>query len=144
MSPAGFLPGITLEAEVNGINPAGDMVGDYFATPGAPDAPACLVAYSPPCDRGFLYSHGQFSNVLHPNHAGSIPNSIAPDGAIYGCIHDKDLGPSMFGFVRTHSGAFKTLEAGGGELAAGSPGVPISMNNGATPGGHTIVGLYLP
>jgi hypothetical protein len=141
---AGLPADVTLETEVNGINPAGDMVGDYYATPGAPDAPACVLAYSPPCRRGFLYKHGQFSSILVGDHAGSIPSSITPDGSIYGCLHDGNLTSSMFGFVRTHSGDFKTLQLGGGELASATESHPRSMNNGATPDSGVIVGLYFP
>jgi len=135
---------VILEGEVNGINPGGDMVGDYFAPPGAAGAPTCVVAFSPPCQRGFLYRHGQFSNVLSPDHAGSIPSSITPDGSIYGCVHDQNLTTTMFGFVRTHAGDFKTLQAGGGEVASGTESHPRSMNNGATPDSSFIVGLYVP
>ncbi len=137
------VPG-ALETEVNGINPAGDMVGDYYAPPGAPGAPACTVAYSPACRRGFLVRHGQFFSILVPGHLGSIPNGISPDGSIYGCLHDQTLGVQMFGFVRTHSGDFETLQAGGGELASGTQSYPVSMNNAATPDGSIIVGLYTP
>ena len=135
---------VPLQGEVDGINPAGEMVGDYFAPPGAPGAPDCIVAFSPPCQRGFLYKRGQFSSVLVPGHAGSIPTSIAPDGAIYGCLHDQTFGPQMFGFERTHAGDFKTLQAGGGELANPAESHPNSMNNAATPDGSLIVGLYTP
>jgi len=140
---------VTLEGEVNGINPAGDMVGDYFAPPGAPGAPACLVAFSPACHRGFLYRRGEFSNVLVPGHVGSIPSSVTPDGSIYGCLHDQTLGPQMFGFVRSPDGDYKTftyqtLQAGGGELADPTLSKPNSMNNAATPDGSIIVGLYTP
>ncbi len=145
----GLSPNVRLQTSVNGINPAGDMVGDYFAVPGSPDAPGCVIAFSPPCDRGFLYSHGQFSSVLVPDHLGSVPNSIAPDGTIYGCLHDQKFGIQMFGFVRDQSGNFKTfkyqtLEAGGGELTDSNQSVPASMNNGATPDGSMIVGQYSP
>jgi len=138
------LPDITaLQTEANGINPEGDIVGDYFAPPGAPLAPECIVAFSPACRRGFLYHKGQFSDVLVPGKKGSIPNAISPNGAIYGCDHDDDYFTSMFGFVRTPSGSFKTLNAGGGELRDPTQSVPVSMNNGATPDGSIIVGLYL-
>jgi len=148
-SLVGLSRDVTLDGEVNGINPAGDMVGDYFAPPGAPDAPACLVAFSPACHRGFLYRRGQFSNVLVPGHVGSIPNSITPDGSIYGCLHDQTLGPQMFGFVRSPGGddrtfTYETLEAGRGELADPTLSKPNSMNNGGTPDGSIIVGLYTP
>ena len=133
----------TLQTEANGINPAGEIVGDYFAPPGAPGAPECLIAFSPACRRGFLYRKGQFSSVLVPGKKGSIPNSITPSGSIYGCDHDDDYFASMFGFVRTPSDTFMTLNAGGGELANPQRSVPGSMNNGATPDGKTIVGLYV-
>jgi uncharacterized membrane protein len=148
-SLAGLPDDDTLEGEVTGINPAGDMVGDYFAPPGAPGAPACVTAYSPPCHRGFLYRHGQFSNALVPGHLGTIPSSIAPDGTIYGCLHDQTLGPQMIGFVRIPSGddktfSYETLQSGGGELSDPTRSVPNSMNNAATPDGSIIVGLYTP
>lgn len=148
-SLVGLPSDVRLETEVNGINPAGDMVGDYFALPGSPEAPACIAAHSPPCDRGFLYRHGQFSSVLVPSHLGSVPSSISPGGAIYGCLHDQTFGIEMFGFVRTQSGSYKTfsyktLQTGGGELADTNQSVSPSMNNGATPDGSTIVGLYVP
>jgi hypothetical protein len=148
-SLAGLADAVTLEGEVTGINPAGDMVGDYFAPPGAPGAPACVTAFSPPCHRGFLYRHGQFSNVLVPGHLGTIASSIAPDGSIYGCLHDQTLGTQMFGFVRTPSGddkvfSYDTLQSGGGELSDPNRSVPNSMNNAGTPDGSIIVGLYTP
>lgn len=140
----GALVGVsgTLQTEANGINGAGDIVGDYFAPPGAPGASQCLVAFSPACRRGFLYSNGQFSDVLVPGKKGSIPNSITPDGTIYGCDHNDDYFGSMIGFGRTHSGAYITLDAGGGELQDRTQAVAASMNNGATPNGKIIVGLY--
>lgn len=140
----GALVGIsgTLQTEANGINGAGDIVGDYFVPPGAPGAPQCLAALSPACRRGFLYRNGQFSSVLVPGKKGSIPNSIAPDGTIYGCDHNDDYFGSMVGFSRTHSGAYITLDAGGGELQDPTQSVTASMNNGATPNGKIIVGLY--
>ncbi len=131
-----------LQTEANGINPAGDIVGDYFAPPGAPGAPECQVAFSPACRRGFLYSNGQFSDVLVPGKKGSIPNSITPDGTIYGCDHNDDYFGSMVGFGRTAFGTFITLDAGGGELQDPAQAVTASMNNGATPNGKIIVGLY--
>lgn len=148
-SLVGLSANVSLETAVHGINPAGDMVGDYFAPPGSPDAPACVIAFSPPCDRGFLYSHGKFSSVLVPDHVGSVPNSITPDGTIYGCLHDQTFGKEMFGFARAQFGDFETftyetLQAGGGELTDNSQSVPNSMNNGATPDGSMIVGQYAP
>jgi len=134
---AGVLPTVA-----RAINPSGDVVGNYIAPvstspQSSPDF--CPAAGSPACIKGFLYSHGTFSTVLVPGHPGAIPQRITPDGDIYGCLHDFDLMASMFGFVRTRFGYF-SLTLGGGELANPSLSVAASMNNGATPDGHTIAG----
>lgn len=135
------VPGV-LPTVARGINPAGDIVGNYTAPVStAPESSPdfCPAAGSVACIKGFLYRHGEFSTVLVPGHPGAIPQRISPDGDIYGCLHDFDLMASMFGFVRTKSGYF-SLTGGGGELADPSQSVPNSMNNGATPSGHTIAG----
>jgi hypothetical protein len=135
----GFLPTVA-----KGISPSGDIVGDYTApVSSAPeDSPDfCPAAGSVACIKGFLYSRGKFSTVLVPGHPGAIPQRITPNGDIYGCLHDFDLMASMFGFARTRFG-YISLKVGGGELADPSQSVPVSMNNGATPDGHTIVGLW--
>ncbi len=144
----GSLVGVsgTLQTEANGINAVGAIVGDYFAPPGAPGAPACTIdspAFSPQCRRGFLYRKGQFSDVLVPGKKGSVPNAISPDGTIYGCDHDDDYLTSMVGFGRIGLDTFITLDAGGGELKNPTGSVVGSMNNGATPDGSIIVGLYV-
>jgi hypothetical protein len=144
----GSLVGVsgTLQTEANGINARGDIVGDYFAPPGAPGAPACTAdtpPLSPQCRRGFLYRRGQFSDVLVPGKKGSIPNAISPDGTIYGCDHDDDYFTSMVGFGRIGLDTYITLNAGGGELTNPKESVLGSMNNGATPDGSVIVGLYI-
>ena len=144
----GSLVGVfgTLQTEANGINPEGDIVGDYYAPPGAPGAPACTAdspAFSPQCRRGFLYHDGQFSDVLVPGKKGSIPNAISPDGTIYGCDHNDDYFVSMVGFARIGADNYITLDPGGGELSNPHASVPGSMNNGGTPDGSIIVGLYV-
>jgi hypothetical protein len=144
----GSLVGVSgmLQTETNGINAAGDIVGDYFAPPGAPGAPACTPdspPLSPQCRRGFLYRKGQFSDVLVPGKKGSIPNAITPNGTIYGCDHDDDYFNSMVGFGRIGLDTYITLNAGGGELKNPKKSVLASMNNGATPDGSIIVGLYV-
>ena len=140
----GSLAGVSgaLPTVARGINPGGEIVGNYAAPvstapEGSPDF--CPAAGSVACIKGFLYSHGEFSTVLVPGHPGAIPQRISPDGDIYGCLHDFDLMASMFGFVRTRS-SYLSLTLGGGELADPSLSVPASMNNGASPDGHTIVG----
>ena len=142
----GSLVGVsgTLPTAARGINAPGDIVGQYIAPVSA--APLTSPAYcpalgSPACIKGFLYRNGKFSTVLVPGHPGAIPSHVTPDGDIYGCYHDFDLMGSMFGFVKTHLG-YESLAADGGELADPTDGRPASMNNGATPGAGTIVGLW--
>ena len=142
----------------NGINARGEIVGQYTlpvhdpAHPPSEDSPLyCPSASDPACIKGFHFWHGRFSTVMFPAtidetgqshiHPGAIAQRITADGDIYGCVHDHDLGPSMFGAVWTRFGA-SSLTFNGGELSD-SMAIPMSMNNGATPGGGTIVGLYM-
>lgn len=143
----------------NGINARGEIVGQYTApvhnasNPPPVDSPLyCPSAASPACIKGFYYWRGEFSTVMFPttvdengqqhHHPGAIAQRITADGDIYGCVHDRDLGPSMHGAVWARVGAFSLL-ANGGQLAD-PMGVPMSMNNGGTPGGgHTVVGLFM-
>src|SRR5262245_38128759 len=135
------VPG-ALPTSANGINPGGTIVGNYTVpVSSAPeDSPAYCPAASPACIKGFVYNHGKFSTVLFPGHPGAIPQRITPDGDIYGCLHDFDLMNSMFGAAWRRFGDVN-LTAGGGELADPSDSRPMSMNNGATPGGNMIVGF---
>lgn len=149
-SLVGLSADLKLETEVNGINPAGDMVGDYFAPPQTHDAPGCNVVHAPACRKGFLYRRGEFSNVLVPEHVGSVASFITPNGTIYGCLHDTTFGTQMIGFVRIQHGKnvdYETLQAGDGEVtdpSQSSQSILNSMNNAATPDGSIIVGLYTP
>ncbi len=141
----GALAGVNgvLSTAARGISPSGDIVGSYVApvSSAPPGSPAyCPGNGSPACIKGFLYHHHDFSTVLVPGHPGAIPQRITSDGDIYGCLHDFDLMGSMYGFVQTRFG-YISLTTGGGELA-GAGGVAASMNNGATPDGNTIVGLW--
>jgi hypothetical protein len=151
-------PGVRATS-ANGINPRGEIVGQYTVAvhdPGNPppeDSPLyCPGAADPACIKGFHHWHGEFSTVMFPatvdengqsrKHPGAIPQRITPDGDIYGCVHDRDLGPSMFGAAWTRAGAF-SLTFNGGQLSDLMP-VPMSMNNGATPGNDlTIVGFAM-
>lgn len=114
-----------------GIGPGGDIVGYYLV------GPASNVANW----KGFLLSHGTFTTILFTGHPGSIPQFIAPDGTIYGCYHNSDFGASMFGAAWSRFGN-TSVAAGGGELADPTASLPASMNTGASPDGHTVVGLY--
>lgn len=135
----------TLTTVARGISPSGEIVGNFIAPPNSsapPGSPAyCPAIGSTACIKGFLYRGGKFSTVLVPDHPGAIPQRITPDGDIYGCLHDFDVMASMFGFGRNRFG-YISLLANGSELADPSQSVPASMNNGATPDGHTIVGLW--
>ncbi len=104
--------------DARGINSRGDIVGAFVNAPGGP---ANM--------HGYLLSHGIFTEVQYPGSSGSIAQRILPNGNIYGCVHDKDLMASMHAFVRAPEG-FSVLD------------LPASMNNGATPDGATVVGLY--
>ena len=143
----------------NGVNARGEIVGQYTApvhdagNPPPADSPLyCPSAASPACIKGFYYWRGQFSTVMFPStvddsgqpqqHPGAIAQRITADGDIYGCVHDHDLGPSMHGAAWTRSGTFSLLPNGG--QLADPMGVPMSMNNGGTPGGgQTVVGLFM-
>jgi hypothetical protein len=143
----------------NGINPRGEIVGQYTAplhdanNPPAEDSPLyCPSAADPACIKGFHYWRGEFSTLMFPTtvdengqqhkHPGAIAQRITPDGDIYGCVHDHDLGPSMHGAAWTSSGTLSLL-SNGGQLS-GPMAVPMSMNNGATPGNYkTVVGFYM-
>jgi uncharacterized membrane protein len=104
--------------DARGINSRGDIVGAYINAPGGPQNM-----------HGYLLSHGAFSEVQYPGYLGTIAQRILPNGNIYGCNHNTDFMASMHGFVRTAEG-YAAID------------VPASMNNGATPDGSTIVGLY--
>ena len=54
-------------------------------------------------------------NGQQHHHPGAIAQRITADGDIYGCVHDHDLGPSMYGAAWTRSGTFSLL-ANGGQL----------------------------
>jgi hypothetical protein len=143
----------------NGINAHGEIVGQYTLpvhdtnNPPSEDSPLyCPSAADPACIKGFHYRHGKFSTVMFPstvdengqqhNHPGAIAQRITDDGDIYGCLHDHDLGPSMFGAAWTRFGTF-SLTFNGGELSDPMP-IPMSMNNGGTPGdGQTVVGFFM-
>jgi uncharacterized membrane protein len=105
--------------QARGIGPAGDIVGSYWL-PGEPAVAA----------HGFLRSaSGDISTVDYPGHLYTIPQRILPDGTILGCRHDNDTMDSMKGVT------FDAL--GPTEIDAFA-----SMNNGATPDGRRVVGLF--
>jgi hypothetical protein len=126
------------------ISPTGHIVGqNTVPVSAAPwgDPAYCPAAGSPACIKGFLYRHGRFSTILFPGHPGAIPTRITPGGSIYGCYHDFDMMGSMYGIAWTRFGD-TTLAAGGGQLSDPGMSFPSSMDDGATPDGKIIVGLY--
>ena len=144
----GWFAGVsgTLPTSPNGINSSGEVVGSYiapFSSETSMDSPNyCPASHPAACVKGFVYRHGQFERLLFPGHPGAIPQRIAPNGDIYGCLHDLDTGMSMFGAIWYRNGQVASLTPGGGELTDPSMGMAMSMNNGSTPGGGIIVGLF--
>ena len=144
----------------NGINPQGEIVGQYvlpinpnveessplFCPENLPNGTA-----NPACIKGFHYRNGEYTTIMFSGHPGAIPQRITANGEIHGCLHDRDLGTSMYGATWRRSFGPQgsvyiadaySLEANGGELADSSMAVTMSMNNGGTLNGHSIVGLY--
>jgi hypothetical protein len=140
----------------NGINAQGEIVGQYVV-PVNPDpnigtdSPLYCPSDDAACIKGFHLRKGTFTTILYDRHPGAIAQRITDDGDIYGCLHDHNLTDSMFGAAWTRLfGSHGTvaamsrfsLELNGGEQPADMP-VPMSMNNGGTPGGgQTVVGLF--
>jgi uncharacterized membrane protein len=102
-----------------GISASGEVVGAY-RMPGEPDQNA----------HGYrLARDGQFSKIDFPGHTSTVPVRLLMDGTIVGCYHDAAGADSMHGmsFVKN---AFSGLDR------------PMSMHQGATPDGRTIVGFF--
>jgi uncharacterized membrane protein len=144
----------------NGLNAQGEIVGQYLL-PINPDVaedsplycPQNISANSadPACIKGFHYRNGTYSTVMFRGHPGAIAQRITSNGEIYGCLHDHDLGASMFGAAWTRvlrpDGTVEfdsamSLEAGGMQISDAMP-VTMSMNNGASRGGKTVAGLVM-
>jgi hypothetical protein len=68
--------------------------------------------------------------VHYEGHLYEIPQRILPDGTILGCRHDHDLMGSMRGI---------TIR---GDETSEATDIFASMNNGASPSGRLIAGLY--
>src|SRR5262245_53584892 len=143
----------------NGINPQGEIVGQYVL-PINPNVDQSSPLYcpqnlsngnpNPACTKGFHYRDGEYTTIMFSGHPGAIPQRITANGEIHGCLHDHDLGMSMYGATWRRSFGPKgsvyisdaySLMPNGGELS-GSMDVPMSMNNAGTLNGNTIVGLF--
>jgi probable HAF family extracellular repeat protein len=102
-----------------GINASGDIVGSYQRPGESGGLPA----------HGFLLTRrGGLVAVDYPGHLNTIAVRILDDGTIVGCYHDTDTMGTMHGMM-FHRG-FSAMDMG------------MSMNNGATPDGNYIVGLF--
>ena len=108
------------QTQVRGIGPTGDIVGSYQRQGESGGVP----------NHGFLMTRrGGFFRVDLPGHQNTIAQRILADGTVLGCYHDNDTMMSMFGMAVSRRGFEQITE-------------PMSMHNGATPDGQTIVGLY--
>jgi uncharacterized membrane protein len=102
-----------------GINSRGDIVGTYR-----------LLGDLPVATRGFRRTkEGEFVSVHYPDHSWEVAQRILHNGTIIGCRHDYDQMVTMRGIVIGRDGASE-IDAFG------------SMNNGATPDLHLIVGFW--
>jgi uncharacterized membrane protein len=108
--------------DARGINARGEIVGAY-RLPGEP-----AVNF-----HGYLRSRdGEFVPVNFPGHTNTIPQRITSSGLILGCRHDNDLMATMRGMMI--NGREQTEVA---DIEAFA-----SMNNGSTPDGSLIIGLF--
>jgi probable HAF family extracellular repeat protein len=111
-----------VSTDARGINARGDVVGTY------------RIAGEPPVNvHGYLRDkHGVISPLDFPEHTSTIPQRITSTGLILGCRHDTDTMTTMRGIMMSSRDPD----------AHGEIGAFASMNNGATPDGNLIVGLY--
>jgi uncharacterized membrane protein len=112
-------PGATA-TDARGIGPDGEIVGVFYTAAGT-NATGTM--------NGYRVRDGQFTVANYPGHMNTIAQRINPRGEIVGCYHDGNMTSTMFGM---------TLAANG----TNSISTPASMNNGITPDGRTIAGLY--
>jgi uncharacterized membrane protein len=113
-------PPNAIYTEAHGVNNNGAVVGYFCDT-----APCGSVSTY----QGFLLKDGIYSSFGSPQHINTWAIRINDRGQIVGCDHDADTMGSMHGFLDS-GGTFMDLA------------VPASMNNGISPDGKTIVGLY--
>jgi hypothetical protein len=87
---------------------------------------------------GFLLPAGDSvpEPIDYPGHMNTITQRITATGQIVGCYHDHDQMGSMHGIL-VSNGSYIALDGSEDGL-----NVPASMNNGATPDGTVITGLY--
>jgi hypothetical protein len=105
--------------QLRGVGPSGEIVGSY------------RMAGEPAVNfHGFiLTTGGELVPVDYPGHTSTIPQRILPDGTILGCYHDTDQMLTMHGIWMDKHG-FSAVE------------MATTMNNGGTPSGRTVTGLF--
>ena len=108
-----------VSTDARGIGPDGDIVGGYRR---AGEPGVNIHGY-------LLTAQGDTMPVNYPGHTNTIPQRILPNGTILGCRHDGDFMATMRGIVMGRGGNEELDER-------------ASMNNGATPDGRRIAGLY--
>jgi uncharacterized membrane protein len=108
--------------DARGINGRGEIVGAYRML-GEP-----AVNF-----HGYLRTRfGEFIPIDFPGHTNTIAQRITNTGVVLGCRHDADLMSTMRGVTINARDTSQSSEIG----------VFASMNNGATPDGSVVVGLY--
>ncbi len=113
-----------------GINPQGDIVGTQGSNFNLAQAGGDI--------HGFLLRAGTSKPepINYPGHLNTIAQRITASGQILGCYHDRDTMASMHGIL-VSNGNYSALDG-----TEDGVNVPASMNNGATPDGGAIAGLY--
>jgi len=102
-----------------GISATGDVVGAYRMA-GEPEVN----------QHGYrLGRDGQFSKIDFPGHISTVPVRLLPDGTIVGCYHDAAGMDSMHAMSLVRN-AFSGFDR------------TMTMHQGATPDGRTIVGYF--
>jgi probable HAF family extracellular repeat protein len=116
-------PVCTTGTDARGINERGDIVGTCT------DDAGNFYAY--------LRNKDGFTSVSNTDHMSTIAQGISSDGGhIVGCIHDTNMTTTMFGM---------SLDTGGFSFFGGAYGGLVGrgfMNNGITPGGEIVAGLF--
>lgn len=115
------------QTNLNAINSRGDIVGTVQFDPTLPGG-----GY-----HSFVIRDGVFENADFPGHLNTLATGITDTGEVVGCYHDNNTSTTMFGFILSH-GIYTALDGN-------SPPLPVrsaSMNNGATPDGGLIAGLW--
>ena len=110
-----------ITAEAKGVSDSGNVLG--YSCDTAPCGP--FNAY-----QGFLLREGVFSSFGSPDYTNTWAMRMNGRGQIIGCVHEPNF-TEMYGFVVDRDGIFTHFTS-----------VPMSMHNGISPDGKTLVGLH--